>query len=476
MITIDGLITGIDTETIIDGLLEIQKNQIDRLQLRRQGIEAKQTAYESVEVQLVSLKSIADRLSRPQANVFQSRNVEVSEENAVFAIANTNASTGTYQIHIDSLARAHQVASTGFSETHSEITQGTLDIQVGDGDLKTITVDSSNNSLQSFVDAINNVKAGVTATLVNDGSASGTPHRILLTANKTGEANQITITNNLAASTGSATQPDFDFDNPVQSADDAQVRLGTGPGALTVQSASNEVKSLIQGVTLNLLAADSDQEVQIRVNPNTEPATTAINDLVDSYNAIMDFVDDLVRFNPETDQAGLLIGDRTVTDIQNEIRSAILDVVPEVGTSANRLSVLGISINNRSRLTINATRLEEVLAGRVDGITESDLQNLFAYNHLSTNPSAPTGIGTRLSQLIDGFTNIESGELGSVKESLLDQLTSLDNSIDRQQRIFDNQQQDLIAQFVALESSISELQTTSSFLSSQLSNLGKIGK
>ncbi|MDB4743916.1 flagellar filament capping protein FliD, partial [Planctomicrobium sp.] len=188
--------------------------------------------------------------------------------------------------------------------------------------------------------------------VINDGSSGGTPFRILLTASKTGATNEIVITNNLAANNGTAVQPTFDFGNPVQAASNAQVRLGSGPGALTVQNETNQVDNLIQGVTLNLLNADVNEEIEVRVATNTEPAATAINDLVDTYNAIMDFVDELVRYNPETDQAGLLIGDRTVTDIQNEVRSAVLDVVPGVNGSANRLSSLGISLNNKARLTV----------------------------------------------------------------------------------------------------------------------------
>ncbi len=103
------------------------------------------------------------------------------------------------------------------------------------------------------------------------------------------------------------------------------------------------------------------------------------------------------------------------------------------------------------------------------------MQDLFSINGTDPNTTLPTGIGTRLGRLINNLTDVENGELNVAKDGLLDQLTSLDDSIKRQQTLFDNQQEDLIAQFVALESAISELQTTSSFLSSQLSNLGKIG-
>ena len=48
MLTVDGLITGIDTESIIQGLLEVQQNQIDRLDLRRSEILQKQSAFSAI--------------------------------------------------------------------------------------------------------------------------------------------------------------------------------------------------------------------------------------------------------------------------------------------------------------------------------------------------------------------------------------------------------------------------------------------
>lgn len=473
MLTIDGLVTGIDTEKIISGLLDIQQTQIDRLQVRRQSIQGKQAAYESLEVQLRSLDSIADQLARPQSSVFHSRTVSVSNESRIFANASTRAAVGTYQLHVDELARTHQVVSNGFSAADAELTQGTIDISLGSATASTITIDSSNNTLEGLANAINASDAGISATLINDGTTFGTPFRLLLTANETGVENSINLVNSLALSSGNAVLPEFDFGNPVQTATNAQVRLGTGVGALTVVSASNEIENLIQGVTLNLLSADAGQELQIRVEADPQPSGTAIKDLVDTYNAIMDFIDELVRFDSETDRAGLLIGDRTVSDIQNDLRSVILDVVPGLDSGVNRLSVLGISLNNNTRLTVNETRLVEVLSGRVEGISENDVKNLFSSS--TSGSQFIDGIGVRLGSLINDLTDIEGGELTAVQDGLLDQLGSLDNSISRQQAIFDAQQADLIAQFVALESAISELQTTSSFLTRQLSNLGRIG-
>src|SRR5204862_116125 len=145
------------------------------------------------------------------------------------------------------LAQAAQLSSSGYSDPNTAIKQGTLTLQVGTGTATTVTVDSRNNTLQGLADSINAAGGDVRASVVNDGT-SGTPYRLLLTSSKTGSANGITVTNNLNIGTDAAIDP---ANTTVQAATDAQVTVGSGAGALTVTSTSNQFNNLIPGVSLN---------------------------------------------------------------------------------------------------------------------------------------------------------------------------------------------------------------------------------
>ncbi|TWT39835.1 Flagellar hook-associated protein 2 [Thalassoglobus neptunius] len=401
MLTIDGLITGIDTESIVNGLLEIQQTQIDRLNVRRQDAIAQRSAYDSLEAQLLALQSTSTRLGQGERQLFQARTVEVNDETSLSATATSNSAIGSYQLTINSLARAHQVVSNGFEDTDSAITEGTLSLRVGSGTESTITIDSSNNTLQGLVDAINLSNSEVDASIIHSDSRGTTPYRIFLSAKETGAANTIQITNNLGASSGSATAPTFDFDNPVQAATDAEVQLGEGPGALTIHQSTNRLTNMIQGVTIDLLRADETKPIEVRVARNTEPAYEAITEFVDAFNGLMDSTDSLVRYNAETDEAGLLNGDRTAISIQNEIRTLILDVVPNVGSHANRLSALGISVTDNGRLSVNSGRLQSVLAGEDAEFTDRDLIRLFTLTGNSTHPNVSFLLGSSRTQPSD---------------------------------------------------------------------------
>ena len=128
MLTIDGLNSGLDTEAIVEGLLEIQQTHIDRLNLKKQSVLNEQAAFQSLDARLVTFRSTAARLGRIQNNVFGARTVSVSDESAVVASADSKAAVGVYQITVESLAQAHQVASQGFADADSQITQGTFTV------------------------------------------------------------------------------------------------------------------------------------------------------------------------------------------------------------------------------------------------------------------------------------------------------------------------------------------------------------
>ncbi|MCA9108399.1 MAG: flagellar filament capping protein FliD [Planctomycetaceae bacterium] len=387
MLSINGLVSGIDTETIVSGLLEIQQKQIDLLQSRSERVAVQQGAFQGLQAQLQSLRSDAGRLTSSLNSVFDARQVTVSDENAVLATASDKAAAGVYQIRVNELARAHQVASQGFADTDAAITQGTITFQVGDASPVTLTIDSSNDTLGGLATAINNSGAGISATIVQDGSGGGTPYRLLLTAEQTGASQAISITNNLAATGGGATQPDFDTDNPVQAAADASVTLGSGPGAITVFSQTNTVESLISGVSLTLRQADVGQEVTVSVTADTEPAVEAVQDFVDSFNKLVKFVDSLSQFDSASGTGGILLGNRNVTSILNSVRSTLLEVVPGLEGKTNRLSAIGVSVTDKGELEFKESQLTAILNGQKPGINSSDLKRLFALDAGSSHGS-----------------------------------------------------------------------------------------
>ena len=391
--TIDGLISGIDTQSVIDGLLKVSQSQIDRLNTNKSEIVAKQTAFNGIEAQLVSLRGKLSSLGRSQNNVLEGKIATSSDEDTLQVSANSDAINGNYTITVNSLAATHQLASSVFESADSQITEGTLSIQVGNGSEATVTIDSSNNSVQGLVDAINATTEDAFASLVTD--SNGT--RILLTGRQSGAEETIQITNNLGPTSGSATQPDFSG-APVQVATDASIQIGSGAGAITVSSASNQFEGVIEGLTINVSSANPSKPVNIGVSNDVESSTTAIEGFVGAFNSLMDFIDSQSRYDAESNRAGTLLGNRNVQAIQNEIRNRLVFSVSGIDSNLNQLSAIGLKFNDSGKIFIDSAQLSKVLSGQMDGVDTSDVKRLFSLDGQSTNSGVEFLLGSTETQ------------------------------------------------------------------------------
>ena len=393
-ISIDGLITGLDTESIISGLLDIQQQQLDRMALRKNEIQQRQAAFRTVEARLLSLRSDAGVLARNSNNPFTRLSVTVSDEAAIRATASSTAVPGVYRLQVNSTAQAHQVASQGFADADSEITLGTFEIRLGSGDLKTLTIDSNNNTLGGLATAINGSGSGVSASVIRDSSGGATPYRLLLTGTKSGAGNAISVTNNLGADSGSAVKPVLGFGTPVQAAADAQITLGSGAGAISVTSDTNHFEDVVAGVDFDLIQATTGQNLTLTVARDKTVAVKAVEAFVESFNSVLQFIDDNSKYNTETNDGGLLLGNRSAARIQQKLRSTILNVVPGAHPSANRLSVVGVTFSDSGRLVLDKSKLDTALSGGIDGVTSADLRKLFALAADSTNSGISFVLGS----------------------------------------------------------------------------------
>ncbi len=498
-ITFSGLSTGIDFQAIVDATILAEQRRIDLVIASQAEETARLTAVQSFNGLLLGLLTSTNSLS-DQDN-FRVQTVTSSHESLATASVTGNAALGTHSLTINRLAQAHQLASQGFANTDTvNIGVGTVSIQVGSGATTVIDIDTGNNTLGGLRDAINNSDADVTATIINDGSASN-PYRLLLTANQTGAANTIDMTvalaggttpdfaNNaidsvevgpsnsssytgtasaLGAYTGNQNQTfiveimsdgavgvatfrfstdggqTFDdnggagfltsdlgtlledgvsmaftdsgtlttgdrfnidvFVPTIQMAQDASVTLGSASGGgapITIVSESNILTEIIPGVTLNLVGADSSTTVRISVGNDTEVVRSAIEGFVSSYNAVIDFLNDQLRFDSVTENGGILLGDSLLVTVQNDLRRITTDVIAGLPTDMNRLSAIGItSVPETGRLVIDSSKLSVALSSDLQGVAD-----LFSTSSTTTNPDITFLNSTEKTVLTgDGFT------------------------------------------------------------------------
>ncbi len=235
----------------------------------------------------------------------------------VSATASSIAKPGNYSLTVSQLAQAQNLVAAGQASATTAIGSGTSTTLTFDfgtisgGTLtngtytgasfasngsatKSVTIDSSNNTLSGIRDAINAANIGVTASIINDGSAA--PYRLVLTSNATGVANSMKI-----SVAGDATLSGLLAEDPAGTQNLSQTSAALNANftvnGIAISKASNTVGDVVPGVTLNL-AGTSASAVTLNVGPNTSSVSTAINGFVTAFNTAAKAIQSQTSYDP----------------------------------------------------------------------------------------------------------------------------------------------------------------------------------
>lgn len=389
-LTFGGLSSGINTDAIMAQLVRFNQQRIDTLKGRQTEGAGRQTILKTIETKFKEVQTSAAKLARSAGSVFDARKATSSDESLIKVAAGTAATPGIHTLRVNSIAKAHIVGSQGFVSSTSEINTGTLSISAG-GSVANITIDGTNNTVKGLASAINAAKVGVKATIVKSGSGAS-PYKLLLTSEKTGVDNAISITNNLTTSSGTSTQPTLT--TTIQAAQDAEIQIGSGADALEISNSSNIFTDVIEGVTINVQNADADKDVTITIDNDVDGIKTAVKAFVEDFNDVVDFIATQTKVDPNAKKAAALAGNRQLSEVVNTLRTSIIAANSLLSTEINRFSAFGISINRQGRIDFNEAKLDSLLNGEVDGVGIDEIKRGFAFTGKSTNTGISFITGT----------------------------------------------------------------------------------
>src|SRR3954469_14805612 len=106
-ISFGGLASGLDTNSIIDQLMAIERQPQDKLKLRQSQVDARKSALSDVSTRLKTLRLAAQDLKSPTLWL-DTQSVDVNDPTKVAVTRTGGAGTGGYQVQIDTLASASQ--------------------------------------------------------------------------------------------------------------------------------------------------------------------------------------------------------------------------------------------------------------------------------------------------------------------------------------------------------------------------------
>lgn len=446
-ITIDGLVSGIQTGDVIEKLMQVERLPITRMEEKKKEYEEKISLLQNLATKLSTLKLAVDNL-RTSA-LYRSRVATSSDEAVLKATAQAGAPTGRYTIEVERIALAHQLASGAVADPGAQVFgTGTITVQVGSNPPRTIQVTAANNSLNGIRDAINNAGLPLAATVVG----AGGEYRLVLLSRVTGTEGEITVTVDLSGGTES-----LEF-STIQPPQDARVLLGVasqGSAPLAFTFSSNTIQGLLPGVTLNLLSA-STTPVTVEVREDTSLLEDQIRRFVESYNEVISLIKEYTFYNPDTREKGPFLGNINLSLIRSQLERIVVSPVSGVQESVNSLAMLGISLTKTGVLQIeNPERLTEKIAENL-----AEIEKLFT-----------EGIARDLSEALRNMTLYGSGVLWVEQNMYRQMMATLDKRIATLEDVMKLREQRLWRQFTALETYLSAMKSQSTWLAQQIASL-----
>ena len=461
-----GVGSGLDVQGLITKLMAVEQKPLTALDTQEAKFQAKLTSLGSINGALASLQTAAQGLSYASTVQYSAAG---SDTSTLTATAASDAQPGKYSVTVNKLAQAQKLLAAGAASTSAAIgggadttltfTFGTItstlgptngiysDAQFVANAARTpvaVSIDSSNNTLAGIRDAINAANAGVTASIVNDGGAS--PYRLTITSNDTGLKNSLKI-----SSSGESAIGDLLAYDPAGTQKLGQTQAARNADLLidgvAIASASNTVTGAIQGVTLTLAKETaSNTPVSVTVQRDTSSITASLSGLVKAYNAANSSI------GSATAKGAVLQGASAVLGLQRQV-TAILGSAQQTGSAYTTLSSLGISVQKDGTLAFDATKANSALSADFAGVA---------------------ALTAAIGKAIDSAaTNIlgSSGPISSQKDSINRSIKDIGSRRTNLQHRLDLVQQRYQKQFGALDSLISSMNQTSTFLTAQLDGI-----
>ena len=467
-ISFGGLGNGVDFGPIVDALVKAEHLPIDSLTQRKLQVQEKQTEFGLLAAKLLSLQGLASSLrTRVSFNKNQLNVASPSAQPPLSASVSSSAAPGTYQVTVNQLASAHQIiskASTAVSSTDADIiggASGTFQFQVGTGSIQTVNLNTL-STLDDLRAAINDLGAGVSASILNTGSEDLPQFGLVLSANETGLTQAITIVADDTILDMVTTGVDT-----FQAAQDSEVVLGvtdagSGTTGITINRSSNALTDVVAGLTLNLQAVDADNPVTISVTQDNGAVKEAITDFVKGYNEIMTFVKERTFYNTETKERGIFVGESFARNVLDRVRESVFSQINGL-TTYTGASQIGFETQTADgTIKLNEETLDSALSTNFSAV-----RDLFVKNATT----GTNGIAQLVVDAIDGLDDIETGSLTRRQNALTKQVNEFTNQISLKEEALARFEEQQRLKFANLDGLLSRLQSQLTLLQNGLPSI-----
>ncbi|MEM1090130.1 MAG: flagellar filament capping protein FliD [Pseudomonadota bacterium] len=463
-----GVGSGIDLQGLLDQLVAAERGPTQqRLAIREAGLQAEFSAFGNLTAAVQSLRDAAEKLTEltPGKSAVVSGAIE-----ALTASADETAALGSYTVQVDQLATQQSLATTAFASSDTLVGSGTITIAFGTTDYDsvgdvyngftadagrtpvTIEIGPGDQSLSAVRDSINEANAGVTASIVTDVNGP----RLVLSSNSSGAEStlEITVADNDGNNTDTSGLSALAFNAAATNLEQtvAGQDAAFSVNGLSLSAASNSGITAVEGLTLNLEAVSTTAAV-IKVANRESDITSALNDFAEAYNGLVSLNGELASFDPESGQSGTLFGDTTLRGLINSLRTGLSVSGSFSGLGADSLLEMGLTTAEDGTLSVDNDAVQAFIGDDFNAA----LSRLTDVSDAYLKRTDPYING-------DGLINVRTDGIQTRLDDIADERVALDRRIEAIE-------QRLTRQFANLDTLLSNLRTTSQFVTNQLSNL-----
>jgi len=448
--TISGLGVGskLDLQGTLDKLRQVDNAAVTALQAKETKAKAQLVAFDDVNAKFLAVKTNA--LSLSLESNFLTKKIAGTNDSVASATAALGIADATHNLEVERLATKSSFQSIGVGTTDTAVTTSdtTFAYKLGTNGSTVSVAVNANTTLTQLADLINKApdNPGVTAAVVNSGAGT-TPFRLVLTANKTGEDNRISIVTPLS---------DLSFTD-LQGDEGASLNASFKVDGVTYERQSNSgITDVLQGITLQLKATGS---TTLEITSDTSGIVDSVKGLVNAFQEAIQDLKAKTAYDSPASTGGPLATSSALRGLAGEL-SQLLGTQINTGGTITSLFDLGLEFKRDGTITLNTETLTAALANHPD-----DVKTLFA------GKSGVTGLGTLLTDKLNAITQPFSGTIATEKQATQAQIDRLDTNIASTKARLDKHYDNLARQFASLDTYAAKLQQQGDYLSNIIDSL-----
>jgi flagellar hook-associated protein 2 len=431
-LSVDGLVSGLDTTSLIDSLVKAEGIQQTKLVTRLAAVKDAATAYRGVNTKLDALRTAAEALTRATTWGAATAKATTGTTATVTGAPQPGSTTFT----VESLAATHAVVSTArWNGTGDDAGFSELTYTAG-GVSKAIPVDGT---LADAVKAVNDSGLGLTATTIDtNGDAAG------------GLALQVTATK-----AGAAQRFEIGGFAPLTQGADARLSVGDPATPMVVTSTSHTFTGLAPGLTFSVSATGP---ATIDVTADPKAVASSVKAVVDAANAVLA---DIKTKTSATSTTAKLKGDSALRSLTSELLGAVSGLV-----GSDSPGTFGVELTRDGSVKFDETKFLAALASDPDRTRQA-----LGGKAAGGGVPAVEGVVQRLVGVVKDATDRATGTLTKLADGRDTLARDLQTRIDDWDDRLALRRSVLVKQFTAMETALSSLKQQSSWLAGQLASL-----